>query len=74
MILEVDLEYPDKLLGLHNYYPLAPEKLKIGGVNIVVQVLQRYCRSVGGVNKLVPKLKLKISMFFITNIFSFICN
>ena len=24
--LEVDLEYPDKLLELHNYYPLAPKK------------------------------------------------
>ena len=26
-ILEVDLEYPDKLHELHNDYPLAPEKL-----------------------------------------------
>ena len=24
--LEVDLEYPDELHELHNYYPLAPEK------------------------------------------------
>ena len=24
--LEVDLEYPDKLLELHNDYPLAPKK------------------------------------------------
>ena len=28
-ILEVDLEYPDKLHVLHNDYPLAPEKLAI---------------------------------------------
>ena len=28
-ILEVDLEYPDKLHELHNDYSLAPEKLKI---------------------------------------------
>ena len=28
-ILEVDLEYPDRLHELHNDYPLAPEKLEI---------------------------------------------
>ena len=28
-ILEVDLEYPDKLQALHNDYPLAPQKLAI---------------------------------------------
>ena len=28
-ILEVNLEYPDKLHNLHNDYPLAPEKLEI---------------------------------------------
>ena len=28
-ILEVDLEYPDKLHLLHNDYPLAPKKLAI---------------------------------------------
>ena len=28
-ILEIDLEYPDDLHKLHNYYPLAPEKLEI---------------------------------------------
>ena len=28
-VLEFDLEYPDELHGLHNYYPLAPEKLEI---------------------------------------------
>ena len=30
-ILEVDLEYPKDLHDLHNDYPLAPERLKIGG-------------------------------------------
>ena len=29
-MLEVDLENPDKLHGLHNDYPLAPEKIEIG--------------------------------------------
>ena len=28
-ILEVDLEYPEKLRYIHNDYPLAPEKIKI---------------------------------------------
>ena len=28
-ILEVDLEYLDELHELHNYYPLAPEKLAV---------------------------------------------
>ena len=31
-VLEVDLGYPKELHGLHNDYPLAPERLKIGGV------------------------------------------
>ncbi len=35
-ILEVDLEYPDDLHDLHNEYPLAPEKLKIGEVDKLV--------------------------------------
>ena len=26
-ILEVDIEYPDELRNLHNYYPLSPKKL-----------------------------------------------
>ena len=32
-ILEVDLEYPSELHDLHNDYPLAPESMKINGVN-----------------------------------------
>ena len=35
-ILEVDLEYPDELHNLHNEYPLAPEKLKINGVEKLI--------------------------------------
>ena len=35
-ILEVDLEYPEKLHDLHNDYPLAPERLLIGKVEKLV--------------------------------------
>ena len=45
-ILEVDLEYPDKLHDLHNDYSLAPEKIK--------------CKN--EVEKLLPNLKIKRSM------------
>ena len=35
-ILEVDLEYPKVLHDLHNDYPLAPERLKIGGIEKLI--------------------------------------
>ena len=38
-ILEVDLEYPDKLHNLHNDYPLSPEKL-----DITYDMLSNYCK------------------------------
>ena len=40
-ILEVDLKYPDELHELHNYYPLAPEKLKISH-----NMLSKYCNNI----------------------------
>jgi hypothetical protein len=39
-ILEVDLEYPKELHDLHNDYPLAPERLIIGGVEKLVPNLR----------------------------------
>ena len=58
-LLEVQLEYPDKLHELHNDYPLAPEKLAISN-----NMLSKYCKKiadkyeikVGDVKKLIPNL------------------
>ena len=39
-ILEVDLEYPENLHDLHNDYPLAVERLKVGKVDKLVPNLR----------------------------------
>ena len=62
LILEVDLEYPKELHGLHNDYPLAPEK-----ITVREEMLSDYCRRIqnregiktGQVEKLVPNLRDK---------------
>ena len=62
LILEFDLEYPEKLYDLHNDYPLAPEKLKF-----TENMLSDYCKniqkkyniSIGQVHKLIPNLTNK---------------
>ena len=61
-ILEADFEYPD---NLHNDYPLAPEKIEISQ-----SMLLKYGIKIGGVNKLVPNLRNKKYMLFITEIFN----
>ena len=61
-ILEVYLEYPQKLHNVHNDYPLAPEK-----INIPKEWLSKYCLKIanahnittGAVKKLVPNLMNK---------------
>ena len=59
MILEVDLEYPNKLHELHNDYPLAAEKMKV-----TKEMLSSYCKhiqekfgiNIGQIAKLIPTL------------------
>ena len=46
--LEVDLQYPDELHELHNYYPLALEKLVVS--------TKKYKIKVREVKKLIPNL------------------
>ena len=61
-VLEVNLQYPNKLHVLHNGYPLAPEKLAIP-----YDMLSDYCKEiadkygikVGDVKKLIPNLSNK---------------
>ena len=58
-ILEADFEYLDELHELHNYYPLAPEKLEISHdvfSNYCCNITNKYDIKIGGVNKLVPNL------------------
>ena len=45
-ILEVDLEYPEELHDLHNDYPLAPENVRVGGVEKLIPNLNHRFRYV----------------------------
>ena len=58
-ILEVDLEYPDELHKLHNYYPLAPKEHDISHImlsNYCSSIANKYDIKIDGVNKLVLNL------------------
>ena len=62
MILEVDLEYPQKLHDLHNDYLLAPEKTKVSSGMLseyCKRIVDKYKISIGLVNKLIPTLRDK---------------
>ena len=62
LILEVDLEYDDKIHDLHNDYPLGPEKIKVKE-----NMLSDYCQKIANkyristnlVYKLIPTLENK---------------
>ena len=61
-ILEVDLEYPEDLRDLHNDYPLAPERVKIGNVEKLIPNLNKTNYVVYYKNlKLYENLGLKIT-------------
>ena len=58
-ILEIDLEYSDKLHDVHNDYLLAPEKLEISNdilSNYCSKIIDKYGIKIGGVNKSVSNL------------------
>ena len=58
-ILEVDLEYPDKLHKLHNGLQLAPKKLSVSGnmlSNYCQKIASEYEIKVGDVKKSIPNL------------------
>ena len=62
LILEVDLEYPEKLHDLHNDYPLAAEKVKVMSdmlSNYCKKISEKYNISTGLVSKLIPTLGSK---------------
>ena len=62
IILEVDLEYPEKLHDLHNDYPLAAEKIKVEKSilsNYCKKIADKYNISTGLVYKLIPTLSKK---------------
>ena len=59
LFLKVDLEYPDELHKLHNYYPLAPEKLAIFSNTLshyCKEIADKYETKVGDVKKVIPSL------------------
>ena len=61
--LEVDLEYPEDLHYLHNDYPLAPEGVKIGNIEKLIQNLNNKTNYVEHYEnfKLYQSLGLKIT-------------
>ena len=62
LILEVDLEYPRELHGMHNDYPVCPEKVKVSNNMLsgyCKKIAEKYKISIGLVSKLIPTLRDK---------------
>ena len=62
MILEVDLEYQQEPHGLHNDYPLAPEKMKVTKETFSSyreSIREKFNISIGQVHKVTPTLNKK---------------
>ena len=58
-VLEVDLEYPEKLHASHNDYPLAPKKLAVSYEILSdywKKIANKYGKKVGDVKKITPNL------------------
>ena len=64
-ILDVDLEYPADLHNLHNDYPLAPERVKMGNVEKLISNLNNKTNYVVHYEnlKLYENLGLKLQRF-----------
>ena len=57
MILEADLEYPQKIHDLHNDYPVCPEKVRVSNDMLsgyCQKIAEKYNISIGLVSKLIP--------------------
>ena len=63
--LEVDLEYPEDLHDLQNYYPLAPERIRIGNIDKLIPHLNNKTNYVVHYEnlKLYESLILKLQRF-----------
>ena len=62
IILEVDLQYPEKVHDIHNDYPLAAEKIKVTKAMLsdyCKQIRNKYNISIGQVLQLIPTLSNK---------------
>lgn len=70
-ILEVDLDYPEELHDLHDEYPLAPERLKIGNVVKLVPNLKNKRNYVIHIENLRLYMKLGLKLKKIYRILSF---
>ena len=71
---EVDLEYPNELHELHNYYRLAPDRKEIKRKILSecqLKITDLYNIPIGNIKKLMPNFLIKRSMCFIRRTYNF---